>query len=251
MTITARLRPIHKYDAKQILRRLPGYCTGRLPDSYGLGRLFRLRFALGILERVEAAFKVKAQGGTDDLGEKWRPLKRETIAQRPVTAGEKRKLGITSEHRNRGLLTDAQDKLWRGIFRSNLMRLISRVGEAEAKRRAAQIAWAILKSMGALTKLEVLGGRHVLIHVVSGDLQRSLSVGRRHSMGTAYVPPPHQVFLVDKRGEMVVGTDLDYAGRVHKLRRLWAPASRQGPWRQYAADRAGEVVANNVERMMR
>jgi len=136
---------------------------------------------------------VKANGGTDSLGTKWKPLSRATIAARPVRKGEVGRFGIGGrgskafKNRTRGLLTPEQDNLWKGIFASTVKRLMVTLGEREAKSKAAETAWAILKSKGAKTRLGTLGGRDVQILVNTGRLLTSYSPGR--VSGGSYTPP--------------------------------------------------------------
>jgi len=149
--------------------------SGRLPDSEGALRIVQLRMGIALLSKIKQAFLVKSRGGTGDDGIHWAPLKRSTIAQRRTTGGERKSLGIGGK-RTRGLLTAAQDKRWRQIFGSRLAQLRVR-GVPNAAALAAQIAWAILKSEGAKTKLAVLGGRKVDALRDTGELFRSLTPG--------------------------------------------------------------------------
>ena len=233
---------------RNYLRRLPAMLSGRTTDPQQLGRTFKTLFAVNVLDHISKAFAIKAAGGTDDLGDKWRPLKRSTIAQRPVGVAEKKALGITGK-RERGLLTPAQNARWKGIFAGIFRKLAPRVGEAEAKATAAKIAWSILKREGAMTKLDVLGGRNVLIHRVTDRLYRSLSVGSFlfAAKGTVnYRPHPDQVLDVDRANEIVIGTKVPYAEHVHKLRRLWPPSIRK--WVLESLEAAGAEVQRLVSR---
>ncbi|MHA1663252.1 MAG: hypothetical protein ACTSVR_08370 [Candidatus Thorarchaeota archaeon] len=146
-----------------------------------------------LMERIYREYKVKSEGGTDSLGLKWKPLARSTIAQRPLKRGDISRFGIGGrgerayKRRTRGLLTSSQDKVWRGIFASNFERLVGELGTAEAKARAATLAWAILKSRGVQTKLSILGDRKPLIMINTGRLLRSFAPGT--VMGDTYIPP--------------------------------------------------------------
>src|SRR3972149_3931880 len=126
--ITVRIRRSRKRSIKQLIRNMPGYCTGSIRDAYSIGKAFRLSFAVAFLERVAEGFDAKSRGGSDDLGNKWKALKRETIAQRPVRPGERKQLGIKAGEHHRGLLTAAQDKTWRGVFRRKFLKVVRRVG---------------------------------------------------------------------------------------------------------------------------
>ena len=143
----------------------------------------QLRVANSLLSEIEQAFIQKSRGEVGSDGIKWPPLKRETIAQRRIGPGDLAAIGIKGagqpKSRVRGLLTKEQDKEWRRIFAQTLGWLMAKfgMGEAEAKGRAAQAAWAKLKAMGAKTKLEVLGGRQVDILRDTGKLLASFSPG--------------------------------------------------------------------------
>jgi hypothetical protein len=157
--------------------------AGTVTDPYGIVAGIHLRVASTLLSRVRLDFETKSRGGVGDDGIKWKPLKRETIAQRRIGKGDLASIGIKGggkpKGRVRGLLTAAQDKLWRGIFAREKARLQAKFGldEASASARAASKAWAILKQQGAKTKLEVLGGRQVDILRDTGELLGSLNSG--------------------------------------------------------------------------
>lgn len=210
------------------LRSLPGILSGRLPDSRSYRPTLIGRLGHHLFTKIHEAFTAKSLGGSDEFGDRWKPLKRETIAQRPIVPGERKKLGILGLGRGgRGLLTAQQNRLWKGIFASTFRRLAPRVGEGEAKRRAASLAWGILKARGAKTKLEVLGSRQVPIHVVSHRLEESLKPGQLS--GGQYTPPDEQVFQFQGRS-LRMGTEVPYADRLHKTRRLWPPIRKMKPW---------------------
>jgi hypothetical protein len=99
------------------------------------------------------------------------------------------------------LLTKAQDREWRAIFRTMLGRLQAQ-GDADAAGHAAAIAWTILKQHGAQTKLAVLGGRQVDILRDTGELFRSLTPGVDDKPSGA----DGQIFNV-RPGGIIVGTN--------------------------------------------
>lgn len=79
---------IPKADARQLVRALPGVLSSRLPDRFGLGASFRARVGVELLRLIYTSFQTKAQGHTDVLSERWKPLKKATIRQ-------KEKLGLS------------------------------------------------------------------------------------------------------------------------------------------------------------
>jgi hypothetical protein len=185
-----------------IIQAIPQMVSGRVPDRFGIARRIQLRIGVALLSQVQQDFVRKSRGGVGRDGIMWTPLKRETIAQRRTTATERRRLGVGGE-RVRGLLTPAEDQRWRAIFRQTVERLREDgMGEISARNLAAQRAWAILKSQGAKTKIETLGGRKVDILRDTGELFRSLSPGVEDQPSGA----DGQVFRVPT-GRVIVGTN--------------------------------------------
>ncbi len=164
-------------ELTQLMRRLPAILSGQVTDPLDIARGLQLRLGVALLSKVQQAFIVKSRGGTGEDGITWPPLKRETVAARRTTAGERRAAGVGGR-RVRGLLTPAQDRKWRGIFATRKARLLmGGLSPAAASARAASAAWAILKGDGARTRLQVFGGRQVDTLRDTGELFRSLSPG--------------------------------------------------------------------------
>ncbi len=233
-------------DAVGDLVRLPRYISGQLPDIHGYGRRFKMYVAHHLIDKIHEAFLVKSDGGTDETGMKWKPLKRETIAQRPLAPGEATELKIRNLGRGgRGLLTLSQNRKWKGIFASVFKRMLLKVGEAEAKRIAARTAWAILKADGAKTKLDVLGNRHVKMLQVSLRLIKSLEPG--HLSDDAYSPPKEQIFQ-SHWGAVTIGTKVPYAEFQHRMRPLWPDVSamNRAGWTSSAAKEGMERLISLV-----
>ena len=215
---------------RKLLASAPRILAGRAADPNGIGRGLCLRLGVALLSKVQQAFIVKSRGGTGDDGIKWKPMKPASIAQRRTTAGERKQLGITGK-RTRGLLTPAQDQRWRALFASEKARLIAKfgLGDRAASAKAAQRAWAILKSEGAQTKLAVLGSRQVEIMRDTGRLFRSLSPGVEDKPSGA----EGQVFEMPP-GRVIVGTNVAYAGYQARMRPLWPPDGHlPAAWWQY------------------
>jgi hypothetical protein len=161
---------------------------------------------VALLGQIQQAFIVKSRGGTGSDGIKWVPLKPETIAQRRIGPGDLVAIGVKGAKipagRVRGLLTPDQDRRWRQIFHQVYSRSVFELGDAEAKAKAGRIAWSVLKSEGAMTKLEVLGNRQVDILRDTSTLFRSLSPT------TAELQPEGQIFEVEP-GAVTVGTSIN------------------------------------------
>lgn len=176
----------YRGDASELVQTIKGFIgtlAGHGSVGAGLTSGVQLRVANGLLSEIEQAFIQKSRGEVGSDGIKWKPLTRETIAQRRIGPGDLAAIGIKGpgqpKSRVRGLLTKEQDKEWRRIFAHTKAWLMAKFGmaEGEAKARAAQTAWAKLKAMGAKTKLEVLGGRQVDILRDTGELAGSFSPG--------------------------------------------------------------------------
>lgn len=236
-------------DIARLMRQIPIALAGG-PDPYRIAQALQLRCGVAVLSQIQQDFVTKSRGGTGRDGIKWLPLRRETIAQRRTTSTERRQLGITGK-RVRGLLTPAEDTRWRQIFASRLAKLRLMMGDAEAKAQAAQIAWAILKSQGAKTKLDVLGARQVDIGRDTFRMFRSLSPGVEGRPSGE----PEQIFRTPP-GAVVVGSNVPYFVPFHRKRPVW-PADGRLPkaWADAitAAIKQGivRVIALLVERGQR
>lgn len=203
-----------------------------LPEALSTGRrakgqLLKLRniywatFTHEFYKLVHAGFKIKSKGGTDETGDKWKPLARATKAYRPnkkglsaVMANRKKERGQT-----KGLLTVKQTALWRGIYSSNFGRLAATMGEGPARAQAAKVAWGIIKSKyGGKTKLSEFGDKDVPILIRSGRLLRSLEPGKMSN--NRYYPLKDQIYNL-KGGRLQLGTKVPYAAYQNKARLLW------------------------------
>lgn len=261
-----------KSTSQEMRRRmavLPAILAGRAPDRHGIGRGFRLRLAVALLEKIKLAFVAKSRGGTDEAGDSWPKLSREYLAYgRRFAPGEKTLLKLKASNRQggsvkfgtkapggkKGLLTAAQLKRWRKVYAQNLAWLAARESFGEAKAHAAAIAWSDAKKHGAQTKLDVFGSREVEILRDTGILFNSLSPGLLTSKGpdASYSPTPNQV-VREGNGEVFVGTNVPYArahheGKRTKLRRLW-PAAEKIPatWLNYLLRQASSGLQKGIE----
>lgn len=180
---------------------LPPHLKKYEPKAEKLAKLIQLRIGIQLLSEIQQAFIEKSRGGTGSDGIRWQPLKRETIAQRRVGKGFLKSQGITGK-RVRGLLTPAEDKLWRSIYARVYARNAVTMGHAAAAAKAGSIAWFELKKRGAKTKLDVLGSRKVEILRDTSELFRSLS-----PLDPLRTRPPGQILERDK-ASVTVGTNV-------------------------------------------
>ncbi len=215
-------------DVIRLAYRLRDILVGRQQDSHQVREGFLLSLGFAALSDIKDAYVTKADGGTDEMGVSWPDLSPKTKAYSRrfgprEQATLKKAAGLGRGHAfapggNRGLLTKAQLERWKQIFARNFNRLSLSLPVKEAKARAAQIAWAVIKREGAQTKLEVYGSRKVQILRDTGVMLNSLSPGVLSGTppAMAYSKPSgeggdKQVF--DAQGaRIIVGTNDPRAG---------------------------------------
>lgn len=196
-----------------VLHAVPGILAGKIPVPSHIIQSFYTRIGVALLSQIQQDFLAKSRGAVGRDGIKWKPLSPQTIAARPVTAGERKALGI--KNGPRGMLTPAENTRWKAIYAANLARMAAK-GLADAKSRAAQMAWAILKSQGAKTKLAVLGSRQVDMGRDTGAMFRSLTPGQEDRASGA----EDQVFEL-LPGGVRVGSNVPHFEHFHKVRPVW------------------------------
>lgn len=239
--------------------------SGQDPDTAGLARGVFLAAGFEALSCIKSDFITKSRGGTGADGNKWQPLSKKYLAYgRRFGSGEqaslKKAAGLGRQNRlapgqNKGLLTTDQLKRWNKIFAQTLTRMLLSLPPAQAKARAAQIAWATLKREGAKTKLEVYGNRTVDILKDTGILLNSLSPGQMGGAGPAssYTKPSgdggdQQIFEAISNG-IIVGTNVPYAA-VHNFgstklgipARPFLPKEAPDVWKQDIADTTAKAL---------
>lgn len=207
------MEPLHLRTTLGEIRKYVRKLPKRMADSSRLSKVFSANLAYQMFFRIHRAFMVKSDGRTDEYGDKWKPLSPATIAARPIGRGDVTRLGIggTGEQalhrRTRGLLTPSQNAQWGAIFLATYNKLRAELGEKQAKIRAAEVAWGVLKAQGAQTKINTLSRRHVPIGIVTGEMETSLRPGR--VMGPTYLPPKGQKFAV-RYGRFTIGSNVPH-----------------------------------------
>ena len=174
--------------------------SGHTEDGKEAADALQVRVGMTALARIKDAFIVKARGGTDAAGLKWKPLSPKTIAY------SRRHPGVPknrSGNRPSWMLTAKQREEWWTAYRTGLAMYRG------DKERAAKRAWAIAKAGGAKTLIGEYGATAVEILRDTGLLLNSLSPGI--SPGSV----EHQVFRVGA-GEVIVGTNRKWAWAHHK-----------------------------------
>ncbi len=174
---------------------------------------------------------IKSKGGTDSLGLRWKELSPRTIAYKPTSRGDAKKFGYRNYMGTRGLLTPSQEKRWSAIFAYHVRR-------GKKPEEAAKIAWGIMKSKGAKTRLDLLANRDVPIQILTHRLEMSLRPGK--VVGDTYIPSNEQFFRIEGTS-LIVGTLVPYSDRLHETRPLFPDDI--SPWlaraRQLAEIRMG------------
>jgi hypothetical protein len=209
------------------LGRLHEIAVGKKGGGSVWPQILVVRLGLVLLGLIKGAFLVKALGGTDDTGLKWRPLSPKTIAY------SRRHLGVPpkkrrAKYRPSWMLTRQQRKRWWKLYSHYLA--VCRGDKAHA----ARAAWKISKDEGAQTLIGVYGNAQVDILRDKGLLYNSLSPGV--VVGTPPPPlyppkPKHQVFRT-RKGEVIVGTNRLWAWTHHEgtrripQRKLWPDPAR-------------------------
>ncbi len=213
-------------EASRIIRATIASLTGHARVEAARGVF--LAIGVAALTEIHADFIVKARGGVGADGVVWTRLSRKTLAYHrrfgPGEAAElKRNAGLGRGHRHapgdkKGLLSAAELRQWRALFVMGLKKFALEMPIGEAKRKAAAIAWAIMKRRGAKTKLEVYGDRPHEVLRDTGVLANSLSVGsysRDQYQRPMVDGGEHQIFALLENG-VVVGTNVRYAKAHHE-----------------------------------
>lgn len=91
-TITLNLKD------KKFLKRLPGILTGRLPDRHRIRRVFVAALTYKMMQQVGEAFRIKSEGGIDDLGNAFEPLSKRTITRKSSAGFRAKHPGVIPSH---------------------------------------------------------------------------------------------------------------------------------------------------------
>jgi hypothetical protein len=220
-TVTVRATPA---QLARTLRNLPQSSRG----TSAAAKVLLVRCGLALLGKIKEAFLAKARGGTDEAGERWKPLSPFTIAysRRHPGLARKGKGKRTRLHHPSAILSQKQRQRWWEVYGRMKARFSER-GEAGAKAHAARYAWKVLKDEGAPTIIGRYGATPVEILRDTGLLFNSLSPAIPPAAASSAPPrTKEQVFLL-KRAEVMIGTKRKWAWVHHHgsarvpQRRLW------------------------------
>ena len=239
------------FTVQAVFQNIPEYISGRKSDTHRIGRIFWGTLTRFLFQKIYMAYAVKSEGGTDELGNRWPPLKRSTIASRPIHGKKlrqykltkKQSSGIALKERTRGLLTPAENRLWKLHFFKVFARLRVSLGDAQAKKIAAGYAWNRVKQAGARTKQDVLGARKELIMRVTDRIYDSLRPSGAGGFG--YRPVKDQIY--NQVGtQLEIGTMVEYAS-FHEATRPVIPLNMD-QWIEQGISAAMEAVMNHIAR---
>lgn len=87
-TVTIRSTP----GLREKLGDLPREISGAKGQTF-LFRLFWGTFTKTLFTKISESYETRSEGGTDDLGNRFEPLSRHTVAYRPIRRGEATQFG--------------------------------------------------------------------------------------------------------------------------------------------------------------
>ena len=170
-----------KQYVTRIINSVPGYINGTVPDIHKVGAVFWTTLIREMYRKIHESYEIRSMGGSDELGNSFKPLTTKTISQRPIGKGNLREFGLTKKQsgtnfkdRTRGLLTPEENRAWKRKYSVVLSQLMRRVNSGQAEKIAAGVAWNHVKSKGAETKINLLGNRNVLIMRITDAIYNSL-----------------------------------------------------------------------------
>lgn len=203
-----------------VLREIPSAISGENPGRV-VRRYFYSHIAQELFRQIHEAFVTKSEGGIDNLNQSWPDIQAKTKAySRPAGPTDLSTTDfLRKQEKTKGLLSAAQDTLWKKTFLRVLKGLLGRVPEDQAKAIAAAVAWKEVKAAGGQTKIDTLGKRKLPINRRSGRLQDSFLPGE--IQGGTYVPPGKDQVFRAERGRLTIGSRVPYAGPVHQQRPFW------------------------------
>jgi hypothetical protein len=200
---------------KRVIQRVINYFRGR--EAGVTHTSFPDQVIYELYTRIWRAYEDKSQGRTDDLGNSWKPLSQTTIRNR-LSKDASGRFPFARSKQPRPSLNSKHDKQWRAIYAKEVARLAPLVGLMEAKPRAAQLAWNIVKSKGAKTTSQLLEQYRGKVHILvdTGRLQKSFAPGVVTSSG--YIPPNSDQKYEIRNHEYVIGSNVPYYKEVAEVR---------------------------------
>lgn len=212
---------------------------GTVPRYRSVGTKYRAILLQTFLGYVNRAYWAKAKRGTDDLGNSWKPLKPKTHAIKKMLNVRQSLYGQGPNRSTKGLLTPSQTKTWRAIYTNRMLRFL-KAGDSkmEAEKKAAQIAWNIVKKKGGRTSASLRGLTDTNIR--TGRLVASTRPGK--VANNRYYTVGEQSVQIRERS-IRVNFNVPYFDKVQKERPIIPPNAVQ--WLVQAHERA--IVSAKAE----
>lgn len=202
-------------NAREAIDALMGLSHHLSESSSGASGTFIHRVGMGLLQVVQKAFLSKVGGKLGLDGITWKPLDEKTVAyrrsrdkrpsaQRTRARKRFRKRGKSEDVGMRPSLSDSQDTQWRRVYRQALRKLLRSLMPEEARERAAQYAWTVIKAQGGKTMLEMYGKEEHEILRDTGRMFNSFSYGHEDN-----------IFEI-QAGSVTVGSNVPYTMAHHE-----------------------------------
>ena len=240
---------------------LDGSKKARTKPERILRNTFFAAVVVSLFEQIHQAYQDKSEGSTDSVGKTWRDLDPKTKAywkpearKKYMSRNQKSKL---KNRETRGLLTKSQDKAWRKKFAEVMWKAESAgADDMDSKVKAAKIAWAVAKNMGAETLIDTLGEQRIPIMVESGTLLKSLAPGKVHGRAASkrgfkgkYKKAHKNQVAIYEKGTIEVGTNVEYANAAAVLREFLPEDIDL--WYDIAVEDASDAIHATIENLTR
>jgi hypothetical protein len=200
---------------KRVIKKVINYFRGR--EAGVTHTNFPDQVIYELYTRIWRAYEDKSQGRADDLGNSWKPLSLTTIRNR-LNQDHSGRFPFSTNKGKRPSLSSKHDRQWKAVYAKEVARLAPLIGLAEAKPKAAQLAWGVVKSRGAKTTPQLLEQYRGKVHILvdTGRLQKSFAPGVVTSAG--YVPPNADQKYEVRNYEYVIGSNVPYYNDVAVVR---------------------------------
>lgn len=229
---------------------LKGVVTGKEADTFGVGLRFWSAVAHSLFTDIFAAFLVKSQHGTDELGLSWKDLSPEYKAYgrmdaRSGFATYDNRAVNTPELRVRPTLPPAANRAWGGRW-LGIMMGINAFEDDNSKRVAGGATWNYFKAKGFPTLKGLTRNLQLPILHKTGTLQSSLFPAPLS--GGIYFPLDSNQIFRPGSGTLTIGTKRPHITAIDRDRPLWPKNIR--PWLDRALVKGRDVLAEEFPKVL-
>jgi hypothetical protein len=233
--------------AQSVARNIPGYLSGRKKDRHQIAKVFWGVFIAELFSQIQLGYAVKAEGGSDSLGNSWKPLSPSTIAKRKERGYIKRSLNKLRGNSSRGILTAQENLAWKAMYSRLMFQLVGHTNQQHAEKIAAAAAWKYVKKMGAQTiKKKKLSSNNKIMRDTD-RIYKSLKPAKPNRQN-GYRPRKDQIASF-KNGVVVIGTKVPYA-KFHNKTRPVIPDNID-EWVDIALRKATKALKERVAEVLR